>query len=717
MKNLRFFMCLILILGLGMIPVFGQGQSTAPTKPNPKPKPFDAKAAETALEPAYKDFLKITAYIMYPVEKDVFLKLTNNRDRDIFMESFWKQRDPTSGTPQNEYKDEIMRRFHYVTQFYSRGTTREGWTTDRGRIYMILGAPVSKEDFHEQGVIPAEVWYYYGDAAKQLPPYFGILFYQKSGIGEYRMYDAHVDGPAALLEQHREDLYGNQSSDRNYDIYLKLYEINPVLANLSLSMIPNEVPSNYQASLRNYTLLAAIYDSPKADVNPSYATHFLDYKGLVSTEYMTNMIESQSLVTVITDPVLDMPFVHFSLAPQKVSMDYYEPTEKYFCVFKLSVSLRPAGAKEPVLHQYSRDYSLYFTAEEMNRIKSNGLAFEECFPVIEGDYTVSLLLQNEQGKEFCLAEKSVSVPRSGKSRLNGPFLGYQIASYPPDAQIPFKVGDKKIVSDPKMAFAGQDQINVLWSVVDVDARDWPEATVQVWLKGQKDAVPFRKLTEFKLADQPYRKIMTMSQSLPAQDLRPDYYDLKLVLVGPAKKVLDERTGSFVLATERAIGHPIAQARGISLTNRYYFFDILAQEYEKAGRPAEAEAAYAKTFELNPRYRPGAVNYANFLLNQKKYDRALEVVESLKDDDKSRFDYFLIRGISWMNKGDLSKAIENLQEANKVYNSDTRLLNALGDCYVKIGQPEQALAAYQASLKLNDRQDGIKKIVQDLEKNK
>jgi len=699
----------ILILGLSLASGL-PGQ----TKAQKKPKPFDAKAAEAALDPTYQNFLKITTYLIHPVEKDVFLKLTSNRDRDVFIESFWKQRDPTPGTPENEYRTEIFKRFQYVNQFFSRGTTRQGWQTDKGRIYMILGAPVSKEYFHELGVIPSEVWYYYGDAAKQLPPYFGILFFQKGGVGDYRMYDAQMDGPAALLEQHRNDPGGMAD---NYLLWEKIYEINPVLADLSLSMIPGETSTNFQPSLRNYTLLAAIYESPRKDVNPSYATHFFDYKGLVSTEYMTNMIEAQSMAAVITDPVLGLPFVHFSLAPQKVSVDYYEPTEQYFCVFKLSVSLRPAGAKEPVLYQFTRDHSLYFTAEEMARVRANGLAFEETFPIVEGDYTLSLLLQNEQGKEFCVAEKTVRVPAADAPRLDVPQVGYQVSTYPADVQLPFKRGDKKLVVDPKMMFAGQDQVVLHLAALNVSPEDWPETEVQILLKGQKKAAAFQKMATIKLADFAYRKVQPLSQAIPVQALAADYYDLKVVLVGPGGKVLDEETGGFGLVAEQAIGHPVAKAKGVSLTNKFIFYDIRAQQYDAIGRPAEAEAAWAQAFALNPGYRNGVVNYANFLLKQKKWDKALEVVGSLKGDDKSRFEYFLIRGLAFMNKGDYSAAIGSLQEANKIYNSDTRLLNALGASYVKAGQPEQALGAYQASLKLNNKQDDIRKIVEDLEKNK
>jgi hypothetical protein len=100
---------------------------------------------EENLSQKYKDWLKIVSYIILPQEKEIFLKLESDRDRDIFIEAFWKQRDPTPGTPENEFKEEHYRRFLYANEHFKRGTSREGWMTDMGRIYIILGPPNSIE--------------------------------------------------------------------------------------------------------------------------------------------------------------------------------------------------------------------------------------------------------------------------------------------------------------------------------------------------------------------------------------------------------------------------------------------------------------------------------------------------------------------------------------------------------------------------------------------
>ncbi|MCK7479399.1 MAG: GWxTD domain-containing protein [Candidatus Moduliflexus flocculans] len=175
------------------------------------------------LAPRFRQWLDLVAYHIQPVEKDVFMKLTSDRDRDVFVETFWKQRDPTPGTPENEYRDELVKRFKYCNEFYGRGTTREGWKTDMGRIHMILGPPASVEHFEASiGLVPCYSWSFYGDARRDLPPQFYLLFYQRGGVGEFKLYDPVTDGPSRLLlDQKKIDdpfdygsLYENDHGDR-----------------------------------------------------------------------------------------------------------------------------------------------------------------------------------------------------------------------------------------------------------------------------------------------------------------------------------------------------------------------------------------------------------------------------------------------------------------------------------------------------------------------
>ena len=66
------------------------------------------------LPPQYRNWLeRDVVYIISPVEREVFLKLETDRERDIFISAFWKQRDPNPGFPENAYKKEHYRRLSY----------------------------------------------------------------------------------------------------------------------------------------------------------------------------------------------------------------------------------------------------------------------------------------------------------------------------------------------------------------------------------------------------------------------------------------------------------------------------------------------------------------------------------------------------------------------------------------------------------------------------
>ncbi len=701
---------LTLILGLALAASTGLSAVQKEAAPPAKPKAEKKRPAGDvkSLDPVYQDFLKLVTYIISPKEREVFLEMPDNRDRDIFIEGFWKLRDPTPGTPENEYREEIVKRFEHVNKYFKAG--RPGWMTDRGRIWMILGEPTSYDRFPgKSGIIPCEVWYYYSDGTKGLPTHFGLVFFQKNGVGDYKLYDPFVDGPKSLLEPMASF---RQIDPTDYEtLHDTIQQIAPTLANISISLIPGELGFNgYQPTSRSTELLAALTESPYKNLVPSYATHFFDYKGLVNTEYMTNYVESDGLATVIRDVVLDLPFVHFSVVPQKLSVDYYAPKDQYYCNLKVDVSLRQG---ETVILQYSKDYPLYFPAADVDHIRQNGIALEDAFPVSEGQYKLTVLVQNPSAKEFTVLERLVSVPKSGGSpSLNGPFLGYKLKTFPLDVLIPFKIADRKLVVDPKMSFGTGDEIDVLLSVVDLPRDVWQGGLVELNLKSVGKTAIARDYT-VRLADSPFNKVLSLAPNFTTADLLPDYYELSARLVGPDKKVLDEKHAQFVISGEKAIPHPIANSKGFSMANEFYVYYQLARQYDKMNLNDQAEANFAKGLAKNPGFKEGVGEYAHFLIKVHKFDEALSVVEGLQGFEKGKYEYYLIRGQATMGKGDFAAAINSLLAANKIYNSDPVLLNAIGTCFLQIGEKEQALTAFQASLKLNDAQPDIKKTVEGL----
>jgi GWxTD domain-containing protein len=131
------------------------------------------KAVRQELKGAYKTWLdQDVAYIISDEERKAFKNLSNDEERDAFIEQFWLRRNPNPDSPDNEFREEHYRRIAYANEHYAAG--KPGWKTDRGHIYIAFG-PADSIDSHPSGgsyqrpmdegggetsTYPFEVWHY-----------------------------------------------------------------------------------------------------------------------------------------------------------------------------------------------------------------------------------------------------------------------------------------------------------------------------------------------------------------------------------------------------------------------------------------------------------------------------------------------------------------------------------------------------------------------------
>ncbi|HET6178372.1 MAG TPA: GWxTD domain-containing protein [Candidatus Sulfotelmatobacter sp.] len=60
-------------------------------------------------------------YVIDQAERTAFLRLTNDEERNKFIEQFWEHRNPTPGTPTNKFKEEHYRRVVYANGHFAAG--------------------------------------------------------------------------------------------------------------------------------------------------------------------------------------------------------------------------------------------------------------------------------------------------------------------------------------------------------------------------------------------------------------------------------------------------------------------------------------------------------------------------------------------------------------------------------------------------------------------
>ena len=114
-----------------------------------KIKREQAKKFKAEVSKTYKKWLdEDVRWIITDGEKRTFMLLSNDEERDQFIEQFWLRRDPTPDTVENEFKEEHYRRIAYANEHFAAGIP--GWRSDRGRIYIIYGPP-DQIDSHASG--------------------------------------------------------------------------------------------------------------------------------------------------------------------------------------------------------------------------------------------------------------------------------------------------------------------------------------------------------------------------------------------------------------------------------------------------------------------------------------------------------------------------------------------------------------------------------------
>lgn len=114
-----------------------------------KQRKSNAKALKQELGKTYKKWMdEDVRWIITDEERAAFKQLSNDEERDQFIEAFWARRDPTPDTPENEFKEEHYRRIAYANEHFAAGIP--GWKTDRGRIYVMYG-PADEIESHPSG--------------------------------------------------------------------------------------------------------------------------------------------------------------------------------------------------------------------------------------------------------------------------------------------------------------------------------------------------------------------------------------------------------------------------------------------------------------------------------------------------------------------------------------------------------------------------------------
>lgn len=641
-------------------------------------------------------------YIITPLERDVFLQLETDRERGLFIEAFWKQRDPTQGTPGNEFKDDHYRRINYANYNFGRAVPKSGWETDRGRIYIILGEPQDIERFTgEAQIYNTEIWFYQGLTKYGLPAGFNLVFYQKDGIGEYVLYSPTSHGPQAFLTSY----FGDRE---NYlEAFRALKKISPRLAQISLSLIPGESPRFGRPSLASDMLLQNIHTVPRKNLKDKYAAKFLMYKDIVEVDYTANYIDNDASIKIIKDPS-GIYFVHYVVELMKFSVQQYQ--DKYSAHLRINGNVSDLEGK--AIYQYEESISVELDEAELKKITYQPFDLYHMFPLLPGDYKFSVIIKNEVSKEFTSLEEQISIPEDDSSlRMSPLILGYEIRQLPTQSKnlFPFKIDLDQIYHQPKKIFLPKDRLILSFQILGLSSDLRKKGILRFeFFKGDELFFDFaRKLSE-------YPGGMNFKEEFSLQKFLTDHYRIKVVLLDGSRELLKEWE-EFDITSVSKIPRPWVYYKKLLPSDDPVYSFILGKQLFNKGETEKAKALFKTAYHKKPNSQQYALGLAQAYFALKEYEKAKQVLRPFAGSPEAPYQIYFILGKSHQALGEFSQAVTVYDQAVSHFGINFKLLNSLGECYYRLDSVDEALAAWEKSLEINPNQLEIKKKIEEIKR--
>ena len=643
-------------------------------------------------------------YIITPKEKDVFLQLETDREREIFTEAFWKQRDPDPLTSENEFKVEHYKRLTYANQYLGKEGPGAGWRSDMGRIYIILGQPQQIDRFENlTEIYPAVIWFYDGMARYGLPNSFYIMFFKPSGTGEYEIYSPVQDGPASLLIHYRGDVADYTAA------YNELMNVEPTIADASLSFLPEEAGRILSPSIASEILVSnKIPGIPRETVKDAYAEKLLAYKDIVEVDYTANYIDNDSLAAVIQEKS-GLAFVHYLIEPSKLT--FVQVGDRFRAT--LEVNGKATDMAGRTIYQFDRSVPIDFSREQVDSVRPKLFSFQDIFPLIEGRYKLNILVKNTMSKEFTSLERDITIPPVSGPRLSRLILANKVitnSAYKWQNK-PFLIGSTQVVPSPRNDFTSQDKLYVYFQALGLDA-DLSAAGVldfSIFREGQKVSSLEKPLAECA-------GIPDILEEIPLAGLTSAYYKIRVSLLDRNKAEVLSEQSDFFISHLPVLPRPWVLSLPLPPTSDPLIANILGNQYLNSNDRAQGKARLAEAYRRSPASSEFALDYCRVLIEDREYQRVKEVAAPFTQTDK-KFDFLLYLAQASQGLGETAEAIAGYKEYLAHYGANINVLNSIGDCYYQLGNWEEARIAWQRSLEISPGQEELKRKLESLKEKK
>jgi GWxTD domain-containing protein len=516
-------------------PSKGQADQVDPLKRplGEKERKANEKRFKQEVSGSYKKWLdEDVRWIITDEERSAFKQLSNDEERDQFIEAFWQRRDPTPDTIENEFKEEHYRRIAYANEHFPAGIP--GWKTDRGRMYIMYG-PADEIESHPSGgtydrpmeegggttsTYPFETWRYrYIEGVGQE---IIIEFVDTCMCGDYHMTidrsekDALLYTPNAGLTLYEQMGMSNKTARFSGGGMERL----------------GQGPFNQDLQTKQFDRLEQF-----AKLNKPPAVKFKDLEEIVSHKITVNLMPFDvraDFVKVTSDTVLTP--ITIQVKNRDITFQNKDGVQRG----TVNIFGRVATLSGRIAQTFEDTVQVDVPAELLSKAAENSQVYWKALPLKPGHYRLDVVVKDVNGDRVGNWSKSLLVPDFGDEHLTNSSLIVADQMYPVATKDigtgNFVIGTMKVrprvpPADGKpIAFKRTQKLNFWMQVynLSVDEKTHkPSATFEydvVNTATNKAVVHTTESTEQmgNIGDQ-----VTLQKTLSAGNLQPGLYRLEI----------------------------------------------------------------------------------------------------------------------------------------------------------------------------------------------
>jgi GWxTD domain-containing protein len=514
-----------------------------------KEKKANEKRFKQEVSGSYKKWLdEDVRWIITDEERAAFRQLSNDEERDQFIEAFWQRRDPTPDTIENEFKEEHYRRIAYANEHFAAGIP--GWKSDRGRMYIMYG-PADEIESHPSGgsydrpmeegggqtsTYPFEDWRYrYIEGVGQEVI---IEFVDTCMCGDYHMTmdrsekDALLYTPNAGLTLYEQMGMASKTS-----------RFNGGLERLGTGPFSQDLQTKQFDRLEQF-----------AKLNKPPPVKFKDLEEIVSHKITVNLMPFDvraDFVKVTSDTVLTP--VTIQVKNRDITFVNKEGVQRG----TVNIFGRVATLSGRVAQTFEDTVQVDVPAELLPKTAENSQVYWKALPLKPGHYRLDIVVKDVNGDRVGNWSKSLMVPDFGDERLSNSSLIVADQMYPVATKDigtgSFVIGTMKVrprvpPADGKpISFKRNQKMNFWMQVynLSVDEKTHkPSATIEYDVVNTATHKAVVHATESTEQMGNVGEQVTLQKSLSAGNLEPGMYRIEIKVNDNISKQTVDPTATF-----------------------------------------------------------------------------------------------------------------------------------------------------------------------------